>query len=193
MMLHNVTTPDSNSAGSASGTGNTTGTDVRRPLRGRSAAMARNMEASLAIPTASTIRTFEVSALMQWREKLREEGFNVPIAAVLATAMARAAQDPVPAARRRIEAADKDLVLVEEATVNLGVAVDVETAAGHSIMVPVIRNAASLSFPTFVSRLGELSEACRAGSVAVSDLRGATLILTSTGRFGSTTGVPLQR
>ncbi|KRE64231.1 hypothetical protein ASG92_19435 [Arthrobacter sp. Soil736] len=149
------------------------------------------MDASLSIPTASTIRTFEVSALMKWREKLRGQGFSVPIAAVLACAMARAAQHDVPAARRRIESAGTDLVLVEEATVNLGVAVDVETAAGHSIMVPVIRDAASLTFPVFADRLGELSEACRAGSIAVADLRGATLILTSTGRFGSTTGVPL--
>ncbi|MFF2347823.1 2-oxoglutarate dehydrogenase E1 component [Pseudarthrobacter sp. NPDC058119] len=171
--------------------GSTPETDARKVLRGRSAAMARNMEASLAIPTASTIRSFEVSALMQWRERLRTEGFNVPIAAVLATAMARAAQNQVPAARRRIEAAEKDLVMVEEGTVNLGVAVDVETASGHSIMVPVIRDAASLTFPAFVARLGELSEACRTGTVAVADLRGARLILTSTGRFGSTTGVPL--
>ncbi|MHC6231926.1 2-oxoglutarate dehydrogenase E1 component [Arthrobacter sp. MMS24-T111] len=190
-MLPHVTTPDPKPAQSGEQSSRTPDADVRRPLRGRSAAMARNMEASLAIPTASTIRTFEVSALMHWREKLRAEGFNVPIAAVLATAMARAAQGPVPAARRRIETAEKDLVLVEEATVNLGVAVDVETAAGHSIMVPVIRDAAKLSFPAFVSRLGELSQACRAGTVAVADLRGATLILTSTGRFGSTTGVPL--
>jgi 2-oxoglutarate decarboxylase len=190
-MLPNVTTPEPKPAESGPEFSSTPGADVRRPLRGRSAAMARNMEASLAIPTASTIRTFEVSALMQWRGRLRADGFNVPIAAVLATAMARAAQGTVPAVRRRIEAADKDLVLVEEATVNLGVAVDVETAAGHSIMVPVIRDAAKLSFPAFVSRLGELSEACRAGTVAVTDLRGATLILTSTGRFGSTTGVPL--
>lgn len=190
-MLPNVTTPDPKPAQSGEQSSRTPDAVVRRPLRGRSAAMARNMEASLAIPTASTIRTFEVSALMHCREKLRAEGFNVPIAAVLATAMARAAQGPVPAARRRIETAEKDLVLVEEATVNLGVAVDVETAAGHSIMVPVIRDAAKLSFPAFVSRLGELSQACRAGTVAVADLRGATLILTSTGRFGSTTGVPL--
>ncbi len=149
------------------------------------------MEASLSIPTASTMRTFEVSALMNWRERLRSQGFNVPIAAVLATAMARATQHEVPAARRRIEAEGPNLVLVEEGTVNLGVAVDVENAAGHSIMVPVIHDAAKLTFPELVEHLGQLSQECRAGTIAVTKLRGATLILTSTGRFGSTTGVPL--
>ncbi|TDL39647.1 2-oxoglutarate dehydrogenase E1 component [Arthrobacter nitrophenolicus] len=163
----------------------------RKVLRGRGAALARNMEASLSVPTASTIRTFEVSALMEWRERLRSQGFNVPIAAVLATAMARAAQQQVPAVRRRIENDGSDLVLVEEGTVNLGVAVDVETAAGHSIMVPVIEDAARLTFPELVEHLGQLSQECRAGTVAVAKLRGASLILTSTGRFGSTTGVPL--
>ncbi|WP_423184465.1 2-oxoglutarate dehydrogenase E1 component [Arthrobacter sp. NyZ413] len=165
--------------------------DTRKVLKGRGAALARNMEASLSIPTASTIRTFEVSALMNWRDRLRSQGFSVPIAAVLACAMARAAQDQVPAVRRRIEAVDSDLVLVEEGTVNLGVAVDVETAAGHSIMVPVIQDAASLTFPALVERLGQLSDECRSGTIGVANLRGATLILTSTGRFGSTTGVPL--
>ncbi len=153
--------------------------------------MARNMQASLSVPTASTMRTFEVSALMEWRERLRRQGFNVPIAAVLATAMARAAQHEVAAVRRRIETDGSDLVLVEEGTVNLGVAVDVETTTGHSIMVPVIHDAAGLMFPDLVEHLGLLSQECRAGTIAVSKLRGASLILTSTGRFGSTTGVPL--
>jgi 2-oxoglutarate decarboxylase len=166
-------------------------TDSRRVLRGRGAALARNMEASLSVPTASTMRTFEVSALMEWRERLRDQGFNVPIAAVLATAMARAAQHHVAAVRRRIENDGSNLVLVEEGTVNLGVAVDVETSAGHSIMVPVIEDAASLTFPELVEHLGRLSQECRAGTIAVAKLRGASLILTSTGRFGSTTGVPL--
>lgn len=153
--------------------------------------MARNMQASLSVPTASTMRTFEVSALMEWRERLRGQGFNVPIAAVLATAMARAAQHQVAAVRRRIENDGSDLVLVEEGAVNLGVAVDVKTSDGHSIMVPVIQDAASLTFPELVELLGKLSGECRAGTIAVAKLRGASLILTSTGRFGSTTGVPL--
>ncbi|MGO4147603.1 2-oxoglutarate dehydrogenase E1 component [Paenarthrobacter sp. YAF11_1] len=182
-MLQNLT-PGSNPADPAD-------PDSRKLLRGRGAAMARNMEASLSVPTASTMRTFEVSSLMTWRERLRGQGFNVPIAAVLATAMARAAQHEVPAVRQRIEPDGSDLVLVQEGTVNLGVAVDVETSAGHSIMVPVIQDAASLTFPSLVEQLGQLSQECRAGTIAVNRLRGATLILTSTGRFGSTTGVPL--
>ncbi|MFJ4208027.1 2-oxoglutarate dehydrogenase E1 component [Paenarthrobacter sp. NPDC089675] len=185
-MLQNLS-PESSPADPSSGTP----ADTRKVLRGRGAALARNMEASLGIPTASTIRTFEVSALMKWRERLRSQGFNVPIAAVLATAMARAAQQDVPAVRQRIEQDGTDLVLVQEGTVNLGVAVDIETAAGHSIMVPVIRNAGALTFPDLVQELGQLSQECRDGSIAVNKLRGASLILTSTGRFGSTTGVPL--
>ncbi|MFJ6535214.1 2-oxoglutarate dehydrogenase E1 component [Paenarthrobacter sp. NPDC091711] len=185
-MLQNLT-PES----SPTDPDSTPAADSRKVLRGRGAAMARNMEASLSVPTASTMRTFEVSALMAWRERLRGQGFNVPIAAVLATAMARAAQHEVPAVRQRIESDGADLVLVQEGAVNLGVAVDVETSAGHSIMVPVIHNAASLTFPALVDRLGQLSQECRAGTIAVTKLRGATLILTSTGRFGSTTGVPL--
>ncbi|MET3934633.1 2-oxoglutarate dehydrogenase E1 component [Arthrobacter sp. OAP107] len=186
-MLQNTSTSGSTPPQS----GSTPEADSRRVLRGRGAALARNMEASLSVPTASTMRTFEVSGLMEWRERLRDQGFNVPIAAVLATAMARAAQHQVAAVRRRIENDGSDLVLVEEGSVNLGVAVDVETSAGHSIMVPVIQDAANLTFPELVERLGQLSQECRTGTIAVAKLRGASLILTSTGRFGSTTGVPL--
>ncbi|MGO4250247.1 2-oxoglutarate dehydrogenase E1 component [Paenarthrobacter sp. RAF54_2] len=186
-MLQNTNTSGSTPAQS----GPAPEADSRKVLRGRGAALARNMEASLSVPTASTMRTFEVSGLMEWRDRLRGQGFNVPIAAVLATAMARAAQHQVAAVRRRIESDGSDLVLVEEGTVNLGVAVDVETSAGHSIMVPVIQDAGSLTFPELVERLGQLSQECRAGTISVAKLRGASLILTSTGRFGSTTGVPL--
>jgi 2-oxoglutarate decarboxylase len=162
----------------------------RRPLRGREAALARNMEASLSVPTASTIRTFEVSQLTQWRTGLKGQGRSVPVAAVIACAVARTAAEEVPALYRRVEVDGASRILVEDPAVNLGVAVDVESALGHSVVVPVLRDAGSLPFGELVSRLETMAAMCRAGTISVADLRGANLVLTSTGRFGSSTGVP---
>ena len=148
------------------------------------------MEASLAVPTASTIRSFEVSQLTQWRARLKERGHGVPVAAVIACAVARTAAEEVPAIRRRVEAEGPARVLVEDPAVNLGVAVDVESGLGHSVMVPVLRDAGSLPFGELVARLETMAASCRAGTIAVADLRGANLVLTSTGKFGSSTGVP---
>ncbi|MCW2849527.1 MAG: hypothetical protein JWR90_3501, partial [Marmoricola sp.] len=148
------------------------------------------MEASLAVPTASTIRSFEVSRLTEWRAWLKEQGRSVPVAAVIACAVARTAAEEVPALCRRVEVDGSARILVEDGAVHLGVAVDVESRLGRSVVVPVLRDAGSLPFAELVTRLETMAAMCRAGTIAVADLRGANLVLTSTGKFGSSTGVP---
>ncbi len=65
-------------------------------------------------------------------------------------------------------------------TVHVGLAV----ALDGGLIVPVIRDTASLDLPTLATESARLAEAARAGSLAVSDLDGGTFSVSTLGMFG---------
>jgi pyruvate dehydrogenase E2 component (dihydrolipoamide acetyltransferase) len=71
--------------------------------------------------------------------------------------------------------------------VHLGVAVS--TARG--LMVPVLRNADTLSLLQISARAKELAEACRTGSIAPDALHGSTLTVTNLGNTGIESFTPV--
>ncbi|MGC2295572.1 MAG: multifunctional oxoglutarate decarboxylase/oxoglutarate dehydrogenase thiamine pyrophosphate-binding subunit/dihydrolipoyllysine-residue succinyltransferase subunit [Candidatus Dormiibacterota bacterium] len=75
--------------------------------------------------------------------------------------------------------------------VNLGLAVDVERAeGGRFLLVPVIKEAQRLDFPTFRDRYEEVVTKTRTGTLQVDDLQGATITLTNPGGVGTVASVP---
>ena len=92
--------------------------------------------------------------------------------------------------RHRCESDADGVWRVDDGQVNLGVAVAVSSSRGSSVLVPVVRAADTLSFTELARRIAELAEACRAGTISVNDLRGANVLLTSVGKFGSSGGIP---
>ncbi|MGE5623463.1 MAG: 2-oxo acid dehydrogenase subunit E2, partial [Methanocella sp.] len=73
---------------------------------------------------------------------------------------------------------DREVVL--QPLVNLGVAV----ASDRGLVVPVIRDAASLALPDLVGELKRLTSAARQGTLAPDDLAGGTFTLSNLGMFG---------
>jgi 2-oxoglutarate dehydrogenase E1 component len=159
-------------------------------LRGRAAALAENMSRSLSVPTATTIREFSVGPFAEWRLALKAQGSPVPVISCLAYALVSAIKQDVPAMRCRLELRDDAFWKVDDGQINLGIAVDVSSGDNRSVMVPVVHGADQLSFAELNTRISQLAEACRSGTINVSDLKGANVMLTSTGRFGATGGVP---
>ncbi|MDR1654780.1 MAG: 2-oxo acid dehydrogenase subunit E2 [Treponema sp.] len=72
-------------------------------------------------------------------------------------------------------------------TVHLGVAV----STPRGLMVPVIRNAETLSLLQISAKARELSGACRSGSVSPDDLHGSTLTVTNLGNTGIESFTPV--
>jgi len=72
-------------------------------------------------------------------------------------------------------------------TVHLGVAV----STPRGLMVPVIRNAETLSLLQISARARVLAEACRSGSVLPDDLHGSTLTVTNLGNTGIESFTPV--
>jgi 2-oxoglutarate dehydrogenase E1 component len=80
---------------------------------------------------------------------------------------------------------------IDDGAVNLGLAVDVEKKDGsRTLMVPVIRDAGSLSFEEFLNAYNALVEKARTNTLSADDLSGANLSLTNPGGIGTIASVP---
>ncbi|HWX45126.1 MAG TPA: multifunctional oxoglutarate decarboxylase/oxoglutarate dehydrogenase thiamine pyrophosphate-binding subunit/dihydrolipoyllysine-residue succinyltransferase subunit, partial [Solirubrobacteraceae bacterium] len=164
--------------------------DGAEQMRGGAAALARYMEQSLAIPTATSFRTLTVTALDARRRELKGAGRKVSFTHLIAYAIALAARH-MPVMAEHFAAIDGRPHRVRDGHVNLGLAVDVEKKDGsHTLMVPVIRDAPSLSFERFLAAYNELVEKARTNTLTADDLVGANITLTNPGGLGTIASVP---
>jgi multifunctional 2-oxoglutarate metabolism enzyme len=159
-------------------------------LKGGAAALARYMEQSLRIPTATSVRTLTVSTLEARRSELKAAGKRVSFTHLIAWAIARAAQD-MPVMANHYAEIDGRPSRIEDGQVNLGLAVDVQKKDGsRTLMVPVIRDAGRLPFDGFVAAYDALVEKARTNTLSADDLQGANLTLTNPGGIGTVASVP---
>ncbi|HEX3511640.1 MAG TPA: multifunctional oxoglutarate decarboxylase/oxoglutarate dehydrogenase thiamine pyrophosphate-binding subunit/dihydrolipoyllysine-residue succinyltransferase subunit [Solirubrobacteraceae bacterium] len=159
-------------------------------LRGGAAALARYMEASREIPTATSFRTLTVTVLAGRRQQLKDAGLKVSFTHLIAYAIARAAAE-MPVMCTHFATIDGKPHRVDDAQVNLGLAVDVEKKDGtRTLMVPVIRDGASLPFDRFLAAYDALVEKARTNTLTPDDLTGANISLTNPGGIGTVASVP---
>jgi 2-oxoglutarate dehydrogenase E1 component len=166
------------------------------PIKGASLALVQAMDESLTIPTATSMRTFEVAILDARRRQLNEAlqarstGIKVSFTHLVAFALTWAVREmPVfSSAFARVDGKPHKLV---SPAVNLGLAVDVERGQdSRFLLVPVIRAAQGLGFADFRIRFEEQVLRTRTGALQVEDLQGATITLTNPGGVGTLFSVP---
>jgi len=168
----------------------TVGTAI--PIRGGAVRIVQNMTESLGVPTATSFRDVEVAAL-----DLRRRELNAALAPrrvsythLIGYALVRAAASH-PVMTHAFGLVDGAPHRLDPGGVHLGLAVDVEKKDGtHTLMVPVLRNAAALDFAAFHALYESLVERARANQLLPDDFRGATMTLTNPGTLGTTASVP---
>ncbi|MFI4993953.1 MAG: 2-oxo acid dehydrogenase subunit E2, partial [Solirubrobacterales bacterium] len=159
-------------------------------LKGSAAALARYMEQSLTIPTATSFRTLTVTVLDARRRELKAGGRKVSFTHLIAYAIARAGSE-APVMTHHFAEIEGKPHRVDDGQVNLGLAVDVEKKDGtRTLMVPVIRNAGRMSFDAFLAAYDALVEKARTNSLTADDLTGANVTLTNPGGLGTVASVP---
>jgi multifunctional 2-oxoglutarate metabolism enzyme len=159
-------------------------------LKGGAAALARYMEESRSIPTATSFRTMTVTVLEGRRRELKKAGGKVSFTHLIAYAIAKAIME-MPVMANHYAEIDGKGHRVEDGQVNLGLAVDVEKKDGsRTLMVPVIANAGELGFDRFVQAYDGLVEKARTNTLTADDLLGANVTLTNPGGIGTIASVP---
>ncbi len=164
-------------------------------LKGPAAALAGYMEQSLTIPTATSFRTLAVDVMDARRKELngaikaagRSE--KISFTHILAYALVRAASE-LPFITNHFRR-DGDKPVRVEPGVHLGLAVDAERKDGtRFLIVPVIKNAASLDFTGFRGKYEELVAKARDNKLSADELQGASFTLTNPGGIGTAASVP---
>jgi 2-oxoglutarate dehydrogenase E1 component len=162
----------------------------RTALRGASGILAKYMDESLSVPTATSFRTLTVSTLDTRRKALKAAGQKVSFTHLIAYAIAKAAAE-MSVMADHYELADGVGYRIEDGQINLGIAVDVERKDGsRTLMVPVIRDAGRLSFSAFMAAFGDLITRARENALTADDLVGANISLTNPGGIGTIASVP---
>jgi 2-oxoglutarate decarboxylase len=168
------------------------------PLRGAAARIAQNMEASLSVPTATSVRSvpaklLEVNRSIVNQHLARTSGGKVSFTHLIGFAVVRALQ-AVPALNSSflpdVDGSGKPGVAHHD-HVGLGLAVDLEKSDGtRTLLVPVIKEAEILDFRGFVIAYEDLVRKVHTGKAVPDDFAGATVTLTNPGTLGTMQSVP---
>ena len=166
-------------------------------IRGVGARIVANMEASLAVPTATSFRDIPAKLLEVNRKIIngylgRKLGGKVSFTHLIGYAVVRAIADTVGAMNSTFTTdADGRPRVVRPEHVGLGIAVDLPQPDGaRALMVPCIHDADTLDFRTFVDRYEQQVAKVRENRVTADDLRGVTVTITNPGTIGTRQSVP---
>jgi 2-oxoglutarate dehydrogenase E1 component len=168
------------------------------PLRGAAARLVTNMNASLSVPTATSVRSVAARLLEINRAALNEtlarsSGAKVSFTHFIAYAIVKGLVAIPSMNASFVEAVDQKGTpgVRHHEHVGLGLAVDVQRSDGtRNLLVPVIRDADTLDFRGFLLAYEDLVRKVHAGSFGVDDFVGATVSLTNPGTIGTVQSVP---
>ncbi len=174
------------------------GREEATPLRGAASRIVANMEASLTVPTATSVRTvparlLEVNRLILNNQLARTTGAKVSFTHIIGYAVVRALRD-VPALNAAF-VADADGKgkpgVIHHKHVGLGLAVDQEKSDGsRTLLVPCIKEADELDFRAFVLAYEDLIRKIHTNKIGPDDFAGTTVSLTNPGTLGTVQSVP---
>jgi multifunctional 2-oxoglutarate metabolism enzyme len=168
---------------------------VRTILRGAPARTAKNMDISLAVPTATSVRSLPVKLLIDQRVVInnhlrRARGGKVSYTHIIGYAMVQALKS-VPAMNNAYDVVDGKPTLVVPAHVNLGLAIDLPKEDGtRQLLVPSIKRCETLDFAQFWNAYEQVVKKARAGQLTLEDFAGTTITLTNPGTIGTSHSVP---
>ena len=166
------------------------------PIRGASARVVTNMEASLAVPTATSVRAVPAKLLIDNRIVInnhlaRSRGGKVSFTHIIGFALVKALK-AMPEMNYGFGHDDSGKpVLHKPAHVNLGLAIDLAKPDGtRQLLVPSIKGAEGMDFAHFWTAYEEIVKKARGGKLEVADFQGTTISLTNPGTIGTVHSVP---
>ncbi|WP_031083165.1 multifunctional oxoglutarate decarboxylase/oxoglutarate dehydrogenase thiamine pyrophosphate-binding subunit/dihydrolipoyllysine-residue succinyltransferase subunit [Streptomyces sp. NRRL WC-3549] len=182
-------------AGKADGTTEAPAGPEYVTLRGPSAAVAKNMNASLELPTATSVRAVPVKLLFDNRIVInnhlkRARGGKISFTHIIGYAMVQALK-AMPSMNHSFAVKDGKPTLVKPEHVNLGLAIDLVKPNGdRQLVVAAIKKAETLNFFEFWQAYEDIVRRARVGKLGMDDFTGVTASLTNPGGIGTVHSVP---
>jgi len=171
------------------------GEDTVTFLKGMQKSLVTNMDASLSMPTATSVRTIPAKLLIDNRIVInshlgRTRGGKVSFTHLLGFAIIRALKE-FPSQNVFYDIVDEKPAVVSPAHVNLGLAIDIPKEDGtRALLVPNIKKAERLNFAEYLTAYEELVARARENKLTAADFAGSTISLTNPGGIGTVHSVP---
>jgi 2-oxoglutarate dehydrogenase E1 component len=169
--------------------------DEPQKVTGVGAKIIENMNNSLTIPTATSLRTISVKLLEENRKVINESlkrinGKKLSFSHVVAYAIVQSLKD-FPGINTSFGVIDASPHIIKKPYINIGIAVDIQRKDGsRSLIVPNIKKAGKMNFAQFVDAYDELIAKARSGQIEPSDFQGTTITLTNPGGIGTVSSTP---
>ncbi|MDE3720952.1 multifunctional oxoglutarate decarboxylase/oxoglutarate dehydrogenase thiamine pyrophosphate-binding subunit/dihydrolipoyllysine-residue succinyltransferase subunit [Nocardiopsis sp. N85] len=164
-------------------------------LRGATARTATNMESSLTMPTATSVRAVPVKLLFDNRIVInnhlrRGRGGKVSFTHLIGYAMVKALE-AMPEMNHSYTEIDGKPGVAKPKHVNFGLAIDLQKPDGsRQLVVPSIKKSDEMDFMEFWSGYEDLVRKARTNKLGVPDFQGTTISLTNPGGIGTVHSVP---
>ncbi|MGQ0624723.1 MAG: multifunctional oxoglutarate decarboxylase/oxoglutarate dehydrogenase thiamine pyrophosphate-binding subunit/dihydrolipoyllysine-residue succinyltransferase subunit [Sporichthyaceae bacterium] len=164
-------------------------------LKGPAARVVVNMEASLTVPTATSVRAVPAKLLIDNRIVInnhlrRARGGKVSFTHLIGYALVRALAD-VPAMNCCYAEVNGKPAIIDPGQVNLGLAIDITKPDGsRALLVPSIKNAGAMDFAAFWNAYEDIVRRARGNKLTVDDFVGTTISITNPGTIGTVHSVP---
>ena len=164
-------------------------------LRGAPARTVANMDVSLTVPTATSVRSVPVKLLWDNRTVInnhlaRARGGKVSFTHLIGYALVKALR-ATPEINVGFDVVDGKPNLVKPAHINLGLAIDMQKPDGtRQLLVPSIKGAEKMDFAAFWTAYEDIVRKARDNKLTVEDFQGTTISLTNPGGIGTSHSVP---
>lgn len=165
-----------------------------KAIRGAASKIVENMEESLGVPTATSVRTFPVKLMEENRKLINDYqrsvgGNKVSFTHLIAWAVVKGLEAfPTMYTAFRDNDGTPEHVIPEQ--VNLGLAIDVERRGKRSLLVPNIKGAERLTFAKFLGQYNDIVRRARDSKLTLDDFSGTTASITNPGMIGTVLSVP---
>ena len=164
-------------------------------LKGMAKTLATNMDMSLQIPTATSVRALPAKLLIDNRLVInshlsRTRGGKVSFTHLIGFAMIQALKK-FPSQNVYYDIVDEKPVVVAPANINFGLAIDIPKPDGsRALLVPNIKRAQRLNFAEYLTAYEDLVAKARTNTLTAGDFQGTTISLTNPGGIGTVHSVP---
>ncbi len=169
--------------------------DLVSPLKGMSKSLAANMDASLTVPTATSVRTIPAKLMIDNRIVInnhlkRARGGKVSFTHLIAWALVQTLKE-FPSQNVYYAEVDGKPSVVSPAHINLAIAIDIPKPDGtRALLVPGIKHTESMGFQEFLVGYEDVVRRARNNKLTAEDYAGNTISLTNPGGIGTEHSVP---
>ncbi|HLS03596.1 MAG TPA: multifunctional oxoglutarate decarboxylase/oxoglutarate dehydrogenase thiamine pyrophosphate-binding subunit/dihydrolipoyllysine-residue succinyltransferase subunit [Actinomycetales bacterium] len=164
-------------------------------LRGAASRVVKNMEVSLSVPTATSVRAIPAKLLVDNRIVInnhlaRGRGGKVSFTHLIGFALVEAA-DEMPAMNVAYAEVDGKPGVLQPNHVNLGLAIDLPKPDGtRQLLVPNVKASETMDFAQFWASYEDMVRRARNNKLTVEDFAETTMTLTNPGTIGTVHSVP---